>query len=85
MVLKWLVADDNQKPPSSRLHFTHVSFYIAAACVIFNAAQSWTAIAFFTICCVLYMFKEIDKFKFSAKDQTVEVEDTSEVTSEKQN
>lgn len=77
MIIKWFSALLDDKS-SSRLHFAHVSFYIAAVCVSLNAAQSWTAIAFFSICCILYMFKDIDKFKFSAKDQSVEVEDSHE-------
>ena len=82
MIMRWLRASLDLDS-SSRLHFTHVSFYIAASCVMLNAAQSWTAISFFTICCILYMFKDIDKLKFSAKEQSVEIED-SEVKNEQE-
>jgi Ca2+/Na+ antiporter len=76
--IKFPLAFDGAKPASARLLFSHVSFWIASVLLVMNKEQTWTAIAFFSICTLLYMFKEVDKFKFSAKDQTVEVEDTQD-------
>lgn len=81
-MLKWLTdgipfptSKDGDKPASARLLFSHVSFWLAAVCVALDKPQSWTAIAFFSICTVLYMFKEIDKLKFNAQERSLEIED----------
>lgn len=69
---------DGAKPASARLLFSHLSFYVAIFCVAADKPQAWTAIAFFSICTMLYMFKEIDKLKFNAQERSLEIEDEHE-------
>lgn len=69
-------------PASERLLFSHLSFYVALWSVITDQRQQWVAICFFGLCTVLHMFKEVDKFKFSGRDRSIEIEDTNEVPDE---
>lgn len=76
--LKLPLAWNGKVPASERLLFSHLSFYVALWAVITDQKQAWTTIAFFVLCTVLHMFKEVDKFKLSR--ESVEIEDTPEVS-----
>lgn len=76
--------DGPRKPPSARLFFTHVSFYIAALSVILLHAKielltaSITAICFFALCTVLYMLRDLRKAKLDLDDKEIELESSDE-------
>lgn len=76
--LKLPTAWNGKVPASERLLFSHLSFYVALWTVVTNQPQSWTAIAFFSLCTVLHMFKEVDKFSFNARERSIEIEDKNE-------
>lgn len=94
-MLKWLkgrleqgfqlpAAWNGKVPASERLLFSHLSFYLAFTCVALNAEQAWTAIAFFGLCTVLHMFKEVDKLKFSGSERSLEISDEPEASQNEQ-
>lgn len=79
----------NEGAGNARLYFAHVAFYVASASVAwlqFRAepvVASLVAVAFFTICTVLYMFKSLTGFKVDLDDKEIELSSNFEEKTEK--
>lgn len=76
--------DAANSKPSVRLLFAYIAFLVAIISIVALhkhkdlLVATWTAIAFYCICTVLYMFKGVTSFKADLDDQSLEIGDSTE-------